>query len=62
MVKDALLGLLEGSRGAFVSGEEVALRLGVSRNAVWKAAEALRREVEHNAQQTRDYFANLPQQ
>ena len=44
MVKDALLGLLEGSRGAFVSGEEVALRLGVSRNAVWKAAEALRRE------------------
>ncbi len=24
--------------------------------------EALRREVEHNAQQTRDYFANLPQQ
>lgn len=44
MVKEALLGLLESRRGAFVSGEEVASRLGVSRNAVWKAVETLREE------------------
>ena len=42
MVKDALLSLLEEGRGGFLSGEEVAARLGVTRNAVWKAAEALR--------------------
>ena len=44
MVKHSLLELLENARGKFLSGEEVAAKLGVSRGAVWKAAEALRRE------------------
>lgn len=42
--KAQLLGLLEKRRGLFVSGEDAAEALGVSRAAVWKAVEALRRE------------------
>lgn len=42
--KEELLGLLEASRGRWVSGEEIAARLGVSRAAVWKAVDALRRD------------------
>ncbi|MDL2293662.1 biotin--[acetyl-CoA-carboxylase] ligase [Ruminococcaceae bacterium OttesenSCG-928-D13] len=42
--KSGLLALLEKSRDGVVSGEEAARRLGVSRAAVWKAAEALRRQ------------------
>ena len=41
-VKQALLALLEARRGAYLSGEEAAGRLGVSRAAVWKAVRALR--------------------
>ena len=44
MVKDSLLELLENARGKFLSGEEIAAGLHVSRGAVWKAAEALRQE------------------
>ena len=44
MVKDALLELLENHRGEFLSGEDIAAKLCVSRNAVWKAADALRQE------------------
>lgn len=40
--KEKLLSLLEGSRGAYLSGEEIARRLSVSRTAVWKAVNALR--------------------
>lgn len=40
--KEKLLSLLEGSKGAYLSGEEIAQRLSVSRTAVWKAVNALR--------------------
>ena len=41
--RDAVLSLLR-EEGAFLSGEEVSRRLGLSRAAVWKAVDALRRE------------------
>ena len=40
--KEKLLSLLEGSKGTYLSGEEIAQRLSVSRTAVWKAVNALR--------------------
>ena len=40
---ERVLELLEQNRGSAVSGEELAKILGVSRNAVWKAIEDLRR-------------------
>ncbi len=42
--KHAILALLEANRGIFLSGEEIAGGLGISRNAVWKAVGALRSE------------------
>lgn len=42
--KNELLRVLEQRRGEAVSGEELAAKLSVSRAAIWKAAEALRRE------------------
>lgn len=42
--KQRVLELLENRRGQAVSGEELAKAIGVSRNAVWKAIEELRRE------------------
>ena len=36
-VQDHLRTLLESNKSVFLSGEEIARRLGVSRNAVWKA-------------------------
>lgn len=42
--KDTLLRMLEDSLGQHVSGAKLARSLGVSRNAVWKAVESLRRE------------------
>ena len=44
MVKDDVLRALEESRGARLSGGQLAGRLGVTRAAVWKAVEALRAE------------------
>ena len=41
--RDAVLSLLR-EEGAFLSGEEVSRRLGLSRAAVWKAVDALRKE------------------
>ena len=41
-VKDDVLYILEASRGKTVSGEKMAATLGVSRNAVFKAVNALR--------------------
>ncbi len=41
-VREEVLKRLEGSRGAAVSGAELAKELEVSRNAVWKAVKALR--------------------
>ena len=42
MVKAAVLAALEGAQGQYLSGQELAARLGVSRTAVWKAMAALR--------------------
>lgn len=42
--KEELLRLLEGSREQYLSGAKIAQAIGVSRNAVWKAVEALRGE------------------
>lgn len=41
-VTDSVLEFLELNRGQYVSGGEIAEELGVSRNAVWKAVNALR--------------------
>ena len=42
--KDRLLIFLEENRDRYISGEETAAKLSVSRTAVWKAAEALRKD------------------
>lgn len=42
--KEKLLRLFENDRGRFLSGEELAERLGCSRAAIWKAVTALRNE------------------
>lgn len=43
-LKNEILEILERNRGSSVSGQELASRLGVSRAAVWKAINALKRE------------------
>ena len=43
-IKDAVLHALGSSMGNFVSGEELAQRLSVSRNAVWRSVKALQQE------------------
>lgn len=43
-LKSKVLEILERQRGRYLSGEELAHSLGMSRNAVWKAVEALRRD------------------
>ena len=54
--KEKLLALLESRKGEFVSGEEIARELAVSRTAVWKAVNALRnRGYEIDAAQNRGY-------
>lgn len=42
--KEKLLELLEKHKGSYLSGEEVAQTLGITRAAVWKAMKALRKE------------------
>ena len=42
--KEKLLTLLENRRGSFVSGEEAAQELSVTRAAIWKAVRALCQE------------------
>lgn len=42
--KESILALFEEQRGAYFSGEEIAARLAVSRAAVWKAVNSLRKE------------------
>ncbi len=42
MVKQQVLAALDTARGRYISGQELAARLGVSRTAVWKAVAALR--------------------
>ena len=54
--KEKLLTLLENHKGEFVSGEEIASELSVSRTAVWKAVNALRAAgYEIDAAQNRGY-------
>ena len=43
MSRQDVLALLREQEGAFVSGEEISHRLGLSRAAIWKAVDALRR-------------------
>ena len=40
--KDQILSLLLSCRGSYLSGEELALAIGISRAAVWKSVKALR--------------------
>lgn len=42
--KEQLLALLENNKGNYLSGEEIAEKLSVSRAAVWKAVKGLRNE------------------
>ena len=42
MNKSELLKLLRDNKGNYISGQELAERFGVSRNAVWKAITDLR--------------------
>ena len=44
MSRETVLALLRASEGAFLSGEELSCQLGLSRTAIWKAVDALRRE------------------
>ena len=54
---ERVLEILEQNRGRAVSGEELAGEIGVSRNAVWKAIEELRRSgVVINAKTKKGYF------
>ncbi len=41
-IKEKVLEIMENSRGKRISGAEIAVRLGVSRNAVWKAVNSLK--------------------
>ncbi|NQX47848.1 biotin--[acetyl-CoA-carboxylase] ligase [Paenibacillus tritici] len=43
-VKQQLLALLEDSKGEYISGEDIAGRLSVTRSAVWKAIKSLQSE------------------
>ncbi len=43
-MKEAILSMLTGGGGAFVSGEAMSEALGVSRAAIWKAIDTLRAE------------------
>lgn len=42
VIKDKVLNMLAKADGNYVSGEDLARSLGVSRNAIWKAINALR--------------------
>ena len=43
-LKNKILSELEQNREVSLSGQELARQFGVSRNAVWKAVQALRQE------------------
>lgn len=44
VTKDRVLEKLENVKGSFISGGELALEFGISRNAVWKAVSELKKE------------------
>lgn len=41
-IKEQILNILESAKGSFISGEEIAEKLSVSRNAVWKGINSLK--------------------
>ena len=41
---EQILEAMQGEKEAYLSGEELAVRFGVTRAAVWKAVEALRKQ------------------
>lgn len=43
-IKEQILNILETNKGNFVSGEEIAEKLSVSRNAVWKGMNSLKND------------------
>ncbi len=58
--KEKLLALFEADKGKFFSGEELADRLAVSRTAVWKAVNSLRKEgYEIQAVQNKGYSLSV---
>ena len=58
--KENLLALLERRKGEYLSGEEIARLLSVSRTAVWKAVNALRSAgYEIDAVQNRGYCLDI---
>lgn len=58
--KERLLSLLESRKGEYLSGEEIARQLSVSRTAVWKAVNALRGAgYEIDAAQNRGYCLDV---
>ena len=44
MSRQTVLALLRQREGEYLSGEELSRQLGLSRTAVWKAVDALRKE------------------
>ena len=44
MERKTLLEILDSAGGEFISGEELAARLGVTRSAIWKGIRQLRAE------------------
>ena len=44
MIKDDVLRELEENKGQYISGSEMASRLGVSRNAIWKTIKSLEKK------------------
>lgn len=58
--KEKLLSLFEEQKGTYLSGEEIAERLSVSRTAVWKAVKSLRSEgYEIDAIQNKGYSLSV---
>ena len=43
-IKYSVLNILEKKKGEYISGEDIAKELGISRNYVWKCVNALKRE------------------
>ena len=44
MSREQVFALLSAQSGEFLSGEDISAQLGISRAAVWKAVDALRRD------------------
>lgn len=43
-IKEEILGILESNKGEYISGQQLAERMSVSRNAIWKAVNRLKTE------------------